>query len=96
MTIIIVQMGSRNFVHPLCVGCSFDSGQNFLVLESGVFKFCTNHCSEYEQIFCASCNLYHLEPDVAERCGWAQTMFLDLVDCSDTESADACSDGEPS
>jgi hypothetical protein len=86
-------MSSQNFVHPLCIGCSFDEGQNFLILESGVYKFCTVHCSEYEQIFCASCNLYHLDPETEERCAWAQALFLDLTynsDCSESSS------GEPS
>lgn len=75
--------------HELCLECNFDGGQHFLVLITGVWRLCNVHICEYAQIYCADCDLYHLEPDVTEICSWVKRKFLDL-DCSDdSDSSDS-------
>lgn len=77
----------NNQLHPLCLECTFDTGQNFMIMGTIVYKLCDEHSLEYAEIYCNTCELFHLEPNVEEICAVAQHTFLDL-DCSDQESDD--------
>ena len=78
-------MCSTNQIHPLCLSCTFDDWQNFMINGNIIYKLCNKHCEEYAEIYCSSCELYHFEPNVEEICGESQRKFLDL-DVSDDGS----------
>ena len=75
----------NNQIHPLCLECRFDIGQNFMIIGTIVYKICHKHSDEYAELYCNECELYHLEPNVEEICAECQRKFLDL-DCSDDGS----------
>jgi hypothetical protein len=75
----------NNQIHPLCSECKFDEGQNFMIIDDIVYKLCNKHSDEYAEIYCNTCELFHLEPNVEEICAVAQRKFLDL-DVSDDGS----------
>jgi len=75
----------HNHIHPLCLECKFDDGQNFMVIGNIVYKLCNDHCEEYAEIYCNTCELFHLEPNIEEICADSHRKFLDL-DISDSES----------
>ena len=77
-----------NAIHPLCLECAFDEGQNFMVLSHIIYKLCNHHSLEYAELYCNACELFHLEPNVEEICAECQRKFLDL-DCSDDDSVDS-------
>ena len=81
----------NNQIHPLCLECKFDEGQNFMIISTIVYKICNKHSEEYAEIYCNSCELFHLEPNVEEICAVAQHTFLD-IDCSDQESDESNQD----
>jgi len=84
-------MSENNQVHPLCLQCTFDTGQNFMIIGTIVYKLCNTHADEYVEIYCNCCELYHLEPNVEEICSVARQTFLDLGD-SDTGSDESNQD----
>ena len=80
-----------NQLHPLCLECTFDEGQNFMIIGDIVYKLCNKHCEEYTEIYCNVCELFHIEPNVEEICADCQRKFLDL-DCSEADSDESNQD----
>ena len=80
-----------NQIHPLCLDCTFDDGQNFMIIGEMVYKICNIHSEEYVEIYCNVCELFHMEPNVEEICADCQRKFLDL-DCSDEDSVEVNQD----